>query len=88
MSLFAEVEEVTSISPDDSIPEWDLKYKLDMEKSLLGFYATGHPVGEHRQLIKKFSSHSISTLKNQDEDRVAVVAAEGRGRGNPAGLER
>ena len=72
MSLFAEVEEVNTISPDDSMPEWDLRYKLDMEKTLLGFYATGHPVGEHKQLIKKFSSNSISGLKNQSEDRAVA----------------
>ena len=37
MSLFAEVEEISTISPDDTIPEWDLKYKLDMEKAFWAF---------------------------------------------------
>ncbi|WDE95623.1 DNA polymerase III subunit alpha [Lentisphaera profundi] len=72
MSLFADIEEVNTISPDDNMPEWDLRYKLDLEKTLLGFYATGHPVGEHKQLIKKFSSASIAKLKSQSEDRVAA----------------
>ena len=72
MSLFAEIEEVTPIGPDDTMPEWDGKYRLEMEKTLLGFYATGHPIGEYRNLVMKYSTQSITGLKNQDQVTLPV----------------
>ena len=72
MSLFAEIEEVNTITPDDSMPEWDGKYKLEMEKTLLGFYASGHPIGEYKHLVKKYSTQSITGMKNQDKTTLPV----------------
>ncbi len=42
------------------IPEWKEKQKLDMEKEVLGFYLTGHPLEVYQDLLEKYSG--IDTL--------------------------
>ncbi|HBM16262.1 MAG TPA: DNA polymerase III subunit alpha [Lentisphaeria bacterium] len=55
------------IMPD--IPEVDEKKMLEDEKELLGFYVSGHPLGEYAGIIELYSTTSIMELKsNGDED--------------------
>ncbi|NQZ59437.1 MAG: DNA polymerase III subunit alpha, partial [Lentisphaeraceae bacterium] len=53
------------IVPD--LPEWHEKERLDNEKALLGYYATGHPIGRFAPLIKKFSSTDLLHIKQETE---------------------
>ncbi|MCH2204561.1 MAG: DNA polymerase III subunit alpha [Lentisphaerales bacterium] len=51
------------------LPEWHDKERLDNEKLLLGFYATGHPLGQYERIIKRFSSSDLIRLKQETEEQ-------------------
>jgi DNA polymerase III subunit alpha len=51
------------------LPEWHEKERLDNEKLLLGFYATGHPLGQFETIIRKFSSTDIIRVKQETEEQ-------------------
>ena len=53
--------------PIPDLPEWHEKERLDNEKQLLGYYATGHPLGIYSGIIKKYSSVSLIKLKQETE---------------------
>ena len=70
-SLFDLLDEEDKIGVDSipfpDIPELHEKEMLQNEKDLLGFYVTGHPLGEYAYIIEKYATHSliqISTLAN------------------------
>ncbi len=44
------------------IPEFEEHEMLKDEKELLGFYVTGHPLGEHSELIRLYSTRPVSEL--------------------------
>ena len=44
------------------IPEFHEQDMLKDEKELLGFYVSGHPLGEFSETIKIYSTHSISDI--------------------------
>ncbi len=53
-SLFGEDEELTRVSIKiDELPEYDNKNILELEKEILGFYVSGHPLDEFREEIDK-----------------------------------
>jgi DNA polymerase III subunit alpha len=49
------------------IDEWDEKELLTLEKESLGFYITGHPLGEFEDILEKFTNTNSSTLKEQND---------------------
>ncbi|MCM8538542.1 MAG: DNA polymerase III subunit alpha [Lentisphaeraceae bacterium] len=51
------------------LPEWHDKERLDNEKQLLGFYATGHPLGQFAQIIKKYSTVDLIRIKQESEEQ-------------------
>ena len=72
MSLFDDFEEVIEdtkiVLPD--IPELPEKELLSMEKEVLGYYLTAHPLSAFEKSLKAFCSHTSSTIKlckNRDE---------------------
>ncbi|NQZ68298.1 MAG: DNA polymerase III subunit alpha [Lentisphaeria bacterium] len=42
-----------------TLPEWDMKDLLKYEKTLLGFYVTGHPIDEYAELSNFYSVRRI-----------------------------
>lgn len=55
------------------VPEWEEADILKTEKELLGFYVTGHPLGQYTPLIKAYSSTTILGLKEaEDNDGVRI----------------
>src|SRR6185295_9939305 len=44
------------------VPEWSDKQRLEEEKKVLGFYFSGHPLAEARELVEGLSSCSIKGL--------------------------
>ncbi|MCY3022331.1 MAG: DNA polymerase III subunit alpha [Planctomycetota bacterium] len=44
------------------VPEWPEKQRLEEEKKVLGFYFSGHPLAEARELVEGLSSCSIRGL--------------------------
>ncbi len=47
-----------------NVPEYPEKEKLTMEKEVLGFYLTSHPLSQHEGTLRTFCSHSSSQLAN------------------------
>jgi len=72
MSLFDDfeevVEEIKIVLPD--VPEYPDKEKLVMEKEVLGYYLSAHPLSEYSKILQAFCSHTsatVKTAKNRDE---------------------
>ncbi len=45
-------------------PEWDESQRLADEKELLGFYVTGHPVSQHREIIETYQIDRLENIPN------------------------
>lgn len=59
-------------APLPDVPEMDEKEQLVLEKEVLGFYLTSHPLAEHEKTLRTFCSHS-STGCGELEHRTEVV---------------
>ncbi|MCK5844025.1 MAG: DNA polymerase III subunit alpha [Victivallales bacterium] len=44
------------------MPELSEKEMLENEKALLGFYVSGHPIGEHAQTLEIYTTHSLAKI--------------------------
>ncbi|MFP4256554.1 MAG: DNA polymerase III subunit alpha [Desulfobacterales bacterium] len=78
MSLFGgasnEADAVNAPSVED-IPEWDEKHLLELEKEAIGFYITGHPLDEYRDLMEKYANVDALSIKEDrtsDQDIVRI----------------
>ena len=58
------VEEDEKIAP--SLPEWEERERLRLEKNALGLYLTGHPINEYEDEIKQLRSHTLADLAEDD----------------------
>jgi DNA polymerase-3 subunit alpha len=67
-----EQESVKALSYPE-ISEWDELDLLGYEKELLGFYVSGHPLGENAELIRTYATHSIAKLCNLVDGDVGVL---------------
>lgn len=50
------------------VPDWPLKKKLQYEKSLLGFYVTGHPLDKYFADINSFTNVTSKSLRLKKPD--------------------
>jgi DNA polymerase III subunit alpha len=57
------------------MPEWDKAELLANEKSVLGFYLTGHPLARYDRGIKSLVSHFISQLGQEKNTNMEVRLA-------------
>ena len=55
------------------IEEWDEKQLLAFEKESLGFYISGHPLGEYEGILEKFTNTDSSILKEQKDGNVVRI---------------
>jgi len=61
------------VEPPDA-QEFPLRERLAREKELLGFYVTGHPLSDYRELIARINCAAINELQAaQDRSRVKVA---------------
>ena len=67
-----EAEEDTAPAPLPEVPEFDEKERLTLEKEVLGYYLTSHPLAEYEQVLRTFCSHN-STQVGELEHRTEVV---------------
>lgn len=44
------------------IPEWDERQKLAMEKEVLGYYLSSHPLAEHERALSMYCTHNTLEL--------------------------
>ena len=58
--------------PLPNVPEFEERERLVMEKEVLGFYLSSHPLAEHRELLTSFSSHTTTRLSKLS-DRTEVI---------------
>jgi DNA polymerase III subunit alpha len=66
MNLFDDFEEVMETVPVvlPDIPEFPDREKSVLEKEVLGFYLTSHPLSEHASILQAFCSHTSASAKN------------------------
>jgi DNA polymerase III subunit alpha len=62
--LFGDEEETTTAASTalPNLPELPEKDRLTMEKEVLGFYLTSHPLAEHETLLRTYCSHTAPQL--------------------------
>ena len=68
----------TTSSVLPSLPEFPEKEKLMMEKEVLGFYLTNHPLSQHEATLRTFCSHAskqLPTLEARSEVLVGGLLA-------------
>jgi DNA polymerase-3 subunit alpha len=63
-SLFAEMDESDEDAPVElpDFPEWDERQRLALEKEVLGFYLSSHPLAEYDRKLQDFCSHTVTQL--------------------------
>lgn len=53
-----EPEAVGGPTPLPEVPDFDEKQRLALEKEVLGFYLSSHPLAEHEKTLRTFCSHT------------------------------
>ena len=54
------------------VPEWEQKEILQLEKELLGFYVTGHPLDEVKDVITTYRVNKIIDINKKPRDQIGV----------------
>ena len=91
-SLFDLISEENETEDYPSLPEvekWSYSYQLEKEKEVLGFYLGGHPLYEHRHLIRYLSnvnSKSTRELESKNLRLVGIVTSINRKLDNKGNL--
>ena len=62
MNMFAAMEDDSAAVTLPTVEPWDDARMLADEKSVLGFYITGHPLAQHAETINRYSSAQTTTL--------------------------
>ena len=70
--LFGDEQEDEGPTPLPGVPDFEEKERLQLEKEVLGFYLTSHPLAEYEQTLRTLCSHS-STQCGGLEHRTEVV---------------
>ena len=75
LNLFGEVADTqpTAITLTET-PEYDNLERLKLEKEQLGFYVSGHPLQEYKDIIEYYTSASTQTLGEHPIDANVSVA--------------
>ena len=75
LSLFKDAAMIYSINPANmDIPEYEPFARFQMEKDLLGFYVSGHPVQEYTDIIENYTTANTQILgANSDMSEVSIV---------------
>jgi len=86
--LILEEEDSDFFPPLPTVDDWSYLHQLEMEKSVLGFYMSGHPLFEYRSLLKYLCSATSITGKNKYKDMsmvgiVSNVSRKKDNKGNP-----
>jgi DNA polymerase-3 subunit alpha len=56
-----------------TVPEWSSSDKLRFEKEALDFYISSHPLAQHEDVLRRFSTHHISDLTGLNAGQEVVV---------------
>ncbi len=58
-----------------TVPPWTASELLAHEKEALGFFASSHPLDDHRELIERFGNVTVEQLKELPADTEVVLGA-------------
>ena len=73
-SLFGdEAEMITARLEIENLEEFELKRVLELEKETMGFYISGHPLDEFREIISAIPHALSSDLENLDNGTVLFI---------------
>ncbi len=75
--LIPEDDTKNSITPKlPDIPDWNLMEKLEKEKSVLGFYITGHPLSKYSSYIELFTNITVEEVARDAEipKKIIIIA--------------
>ncbi|MCW5964830.1 MAG: DNA polymerase III subunit alpha [Bryobacterales bacterium] len=61
---FEDGNDEASAAPLPRVPDWTPRQAVGYEKELLGFYVTGHPLDEYRELVLELRSHESDGLED------------------------
>ena len=71
-------EQVDAAEDLPNIPPFEEKDQLNMEKEVLGYYLTSHPLAEHEAIIRTYCTHnsqSMTKLQHRDEVHLGGMLA-------------
>ncbi|MFW6052815.1 MAG: DNA polymerase III subunit alpha [Desulfosalsimonas sp.] len=80
MSLFSGKEQAADAvnAPEiENIPEWDENHMLELEKEAIGFYITGHPLDEYKDLMEKYANVDALSVKEEEVADQEIVRIGG-----------
>ncbi|GAW91153.1 DNA polymerase III subunit alpha, partial [Calderihabitans maritimus] len=66
-------ETETSLETIPDIPEFSRREILAMEKEMLGFYVSGHPLAEYQEQLKRFATHSVADLESLSDETAVKI---------------
>ncbi|MBM4004136.1 MAG: DNA polymerase III subunit alpha [Planctomycetes bacterium] len=75
-SLFGAIEDAEPVAKQASLPdvgEFEPRERLLMEKEVLGFYLTSHPLAEHVRTLEEYCSHTIEKIGELPERAEVIV---------------
>ncbi|MBF0804051.1 MULTISPECIES: DNA polymerase III subunit alpha [unclassified Neisseria] len=72
--LFDMMEDAIAAIELADTPAWSESEKLAEEKTVIGFYLSGHPFGPYAQEVRQIAPTRLGRLKPQDNTRVAGFA--------------
>jgi DNA polymerase-3 subunit alpha len=83
-----ESEDTDYYPPLPAIEDWSYLHQLDMEKAVLGFYMSGHPLFEYRAMLKYLCTADSSSGKSKSGEMYLVgivsnISKKKDNRGNP-----
>ena len=93
-SLFGDDEEITMVKLNlNNSDEYELKEILEFEKDTLGFYVSGHPLDEYRDILDNLNYTLSSELENIKDGSNAIfigkveeIQKKVSKKGNPFGI--
>ncbi|MEM9352263.1 MAG: DNA polymerase III subunit alpha [Planctomycetota bacterium] len=70
--LFEEADDEQATPELPKIPPFEEKEQLALEKEVLGFYLTSHPLAEHTQIVRSYcvATPALANMKHRDEATV------------------
>src|SRR3954467_10072738 len=75
--LFGGGAKAVATAPEERVfgkEEWSERERLALEKQAIGFYITGHPLARYAEDVKRFATHTCSSLANaRGFEKVAVA---------------
>ncbi|MCQ2580161.1 MAG: DNA polymerase III subunit alpha [Treponemataceae bacterium] len=55
------------------VPDWTMQEKLAIEKELIGFYISGHPLDEYRSVIEKAETFNVAEPSRAQKDKIYTI---------------